>query len=291
MMVRRALLYMPGDSRRKIEKALTLGVDSICMDLEDGVALSQKHAAREVVAEVLATLNFGQSEVLVRINRFGSGLEADDLTSTLPGHPDAFVLPKVENAREVRWLDGQITQAEQLWGWHEGGIGIIAMLETARGVVNLKEICTASPRLQALIFGAEDLAGDIGAVRTPSALEVFYARAAVVTYAAAHDLQAIDMVYTDYNDTEGLARESKQGAQMGYAGKQAIHPNQVEPIQAAFTPSAEMIAHAQRVVEAFLAHQASGTGAFALDGKMVDAPVVKAAEQVLAKARAAGKIS
>jgi len=290
MTVRRALLYMPGDSRPKIEKAITLGVDSICMDLEDGVALSQKQIARETIAEALATLDFGRSEVLVRINRFGSGLEADDLTMTIPGHPDAFVLPKVESAHELHWLEAQIAEAEELWGWHAGGIGIIAMLETARGVVNLKEICGASPRLQALIFGAEDLAGDMGAVRSPEAQEVFYARSAVVLHAAASGLQAIDMVYTDYNDAAGLVRECQQGARMGYAGKQAIHPNQVEPIQAAFTPGDEAIAQAQRLVEAYATHQASGLGAFALDGKMVDAPVVKAAEQVLAKARAAGKI-
>jgi len=290
MTVRRALLYMPGDSRRKIEKAITLGVDSLCMDLEDGVALSQKSAARAVIADALATLDFGQSEVLVRINRFGSGLEAEDLTMTIPGHPDAFVLPKVESAREIRWLDGQITQAEELWNWHAGGIGIIAMLETARGIVNLREICSASPRLQALIFGAEDLAGDIGAVRTPEAWEVFYARSAVVTHAAAFGLQAIDMVYLDYNDAAGLMRECQQGAQMGYAGKQAIHPNQIEPIQTAFTPSDEAIAQARRLVEAFQAHQEAGLGAFALDGRMVDAPLMKAAEQVLAKARAAGKL-
>ncbi len=287
---RRALLYMPGDSRRKIEKAITLGVDSICMDLEDGVALSQKGAARAVIADALATLDFGPSEVLVRINRFGSGLEAEDLTRTLPGQPDTFVLPKVESAHAVNWLDEQIAQAEALRGWPVGGIGLIAMIETARGVVNLKEICAASPRLQALIFGAEDLAGDIGATRTPAGLEVFYARSAVITFAAAYNLQAIDMVYTDYNDVEGLQRESQQAAQMGYAGKQAIHPNQVAPIQAAFTPPAEAIAQAQRVVAAFAGHQASGTGAFALDGKMVDAPILKAAEQVLAKAKAAQRI-
>jgi citrate lyase beta subunit len=117
---------------------------------------------------------------------------------------------------------------------------------------------------------------------------VFYARSAVVTHAAAFGLQAIDMVYVDYNDPAGLAQEAETGAQLGYAGKQAIHPAQIGPIQAAFTPSAEAVAQARRVVEAARAHQAEGRGAFALDGKMVDAPVVKAAEAVLAKARAAG---
>jgi len=286
---RRALLYMPGDSRKKIEKAAFLDVDSVCLDLEDGVALNQKAAARAVVAAALRELDFGRSERLVRINRFGSGLEAEDFAQTVEGRPDGFVIPKVESAEAVAWLDGQLTEAERRRGWPLGATGIIAMVETAGGIVNLKEIAAASPRLAALVFGAEDLAGDIGATRTPEAWEVFYVRSAVVTHAAAFDLQAIDMVYVDYNDTEGLAREARQGAGLGFAGKQAIHPNQIQPIQAAFTPGGEAIANARRIVEAHAAHQASGVGVFALDGKMVDAPVVKAAEQVLAKARAAGK--
>jgi citrate lyase subunit beta-like protein len=288
MKARRALLYMPGDSRRKIEKALTLGVDSLCMDLEDGVALSEKAAARASVAQALAALDFGRSEKLVRINAFGTGLEADDLAQTIGGRPDGIVLPKVEEAAPVEWLDEQITAAERERGWPAGEIGILVMVETARGVVNLPEICQASLRLQALVFGAEDLAGDIGATRTPEAWEVFYARSAVVTHAAAFELQAIDMVYMDYHDADGLTHEARQSARMGYAGKQAIHPNQIALIQSAFTPSAEAIAHARRVIKAHADWQASGVGAFALDGKMVDAPVVKAAEAVLTKARAAG---
>jgi citrate lyase beta subunit len=141
-----------------------------------------------------------------------------------------------------------------------------------------------------LIFGAEDLAGDIGATRTPEGWEVLYARSAVVTHAAAFDLQAIDMVYVDFQDIEGLQRESQQGASMGFAGKQVIHPNQVTPVQEAFTPDEAAIAQALRVVQAFERHQEDGIGAFALDGKMVDAPVVKAAGRVLARARAARRV-
>ncbi len=288
MRARRALLYMPGDSRRKIEKALTLNVDSICMDLEDGVALSQKAAARETIRAALQSLDFGRSEKLVRVNRFGSGLEADDFVATVGGRPDGFVLPKTESAEAVQWLDAQITQAEQANGWPAGAIALIAMIETARGVVEARAVCSASPRLQAVIFGAEDLAGDIGATRTPEAWEVFYARSAVVTHTAAFGLQAIDMVFIDYTDAAGLEAEARQGAGLGYSGKQAIHPSQVAPIQAAFTPDAEAIARAQRMVAAYREHQAAGRGAFALDGKMIDAPALKAAEQVLAKARAAG---
>jgi citrate lyase beta subunit len=284
------LLFVPGDNQRKLEKAAGLGADCVCLDLEDGVALSQKAAARETIRATLPVLAFGRSERLVRINRLGSGLEREDFDQTIGGRPDGVVISKVENAEAVRWLDEQITNAEKANGWPRGDILILAMVETARGIVNLAGIAGASTRLAALIFGAEDLAGDIGATRTRESWEVFYARSAVVTHAAAFGLQAIDMVYTDYKDLDGLRREACQGAELGYAGKQVIHPDQIAPVQDAFTPGADAIAQAQRLVAAFHEHQTAGRGAFALDGKMVDMPMLRAAEQVLAKARAAGKL-
>jgi citrate lyase beta subunit len=272
---------MPGDSRRKIEKAVTLGVDCICMDLEDGVAASQKSTARSTIVAALETLDFGRSERLVRLNPYGSGLEAADLEATLAGQPDGFVLPKVQGPQGLIWLDEALTAAEQARGWEVGRLGVIAIVESALGVLNLKEICGATARLRALIFGGEDLAADLGAVRTPEAWELFHARSAVVLHAAAFGLQALDMVAVDYNDLDSLAREAEFGASLGYTGKQAIHPNQVGPIQAAFTPSPAAVAAARRIVEAHDAHQASGIGAFSLDGKMVDAPIVRAARRVL----------
>ncbi|MHB1118500.1 MAG: HpcH/HpaI aldolase/citrate lyase family protein [Bellilinea sp.] len=287
---RRALLYVPGDDLHKVEKAAVLGADCVCLDIEDGVALNRKADARATIAGVLSRLDFGRSERLVRINPVGSGLENDDLAAILPAHPDGIVIPKVQNAGQVQWVSKQIAEAENFYGWEIGGIILLALIESARGVVNLKEIAGADPRLQALIFGAEDLAGDIGAVRTRPGWEIFYARSAVVTHAAAFGLQAIDMVWMDLHDVDGLREESRQGAQMAYAGKQIIHPNQVEPAHTAFAPSDEAIAQARRVVEAAARQQDAGKGAFALAGKMVDMPVVKAAEWVLARARAAGKI-
>ncbi len=290
MRARRALLYMPGDDMHKIQKAITLGVDTICMDIEDGVALNRKAEARATIVEALRTLDFGSSEKLVRINPVGSGMEEEDLNAVLPARPDGIVIPKVKDADQVGRVSAQISNFEQAHGWPLRGIILLALIETAPGVVNLKEIASADVRLQGLIFGAEDLAGDMGLVRTPEGWEVFYARSAVVTHAAAFGLQAIDIVFMDLHDPDGLRAEALQGAQMGYTGKQVIHPNQVAPVQVAFTPSDEAIAHALRVVEAARQNQASGLGAFALDGKMVDAPVVKAAEWVVSRAKAAGKI-
>ncbi len=290
MRARRALLYMPGDDMHKIQKAITLGVDTICMDIEDGVALNRKAEARATILQALRTLDFGRAERMVRINPVGSGLENDDLKAVLPGRPDGILIPKVNNAGQVRWVSDRLSEIELAQGWPAGGIILLALVETAQGVVNLKEIAGADTRLQGLVFGAEDLAGDMGLVRTPESWEVFYARSAVSVHAAAFSLQAIDVVFMDLHDPEGLRRESIQGAQMGYTGKQAIHPNQVALVQEAFTPSDEAIARALRVVEAARQNQEGGRGAFALDGKMVDAPVVKAAEWVITRARAAGKI-
>lgn len=284
MRSRRAILYMPGDDMHKITKATTLGVDSICMDLEDGVAINRKSVARQTIVQALSTLDFGNCERLVRINSIGSGLEGEDLSTILPTHPDGIVIPKVQNAQHIAWVNQYVTSMENEFGWAIGSIGLIAIVESALGIINLREIASSDTRLQALIFGADDLAGDIGAIRTTPGWEVFYARSAVVTFASAFNLQAIDMVFTNINDLDGLRQEALQGAQMGFSGKQIIHPNQVIPVQNTFTPSPEAIDQATRVIRAFEEYQKHGTGAFALDGKMIDAPIIKIAQRVLQRA-------
>jgi citrate lyase beta subunit len=284
MHARRALLYVPGNDRHKIEKALTLGVDCICLDLEDGVAATRKLEARSTIVTALQELDFGSAEKLVRINPVGSGHEADELSAVLPAHPDGIVIPKVEHARQVAWISGQIESAELSHGWPLNSIRLVVDVETARGILNLDEIA-AQPRLDAIIFGAEDFAASIGATRTPGAWEVFHARSAVVLAAAAYGLQAIDMVTIDFKDIDKLRHEAEFGAQLGYNGKQVIHPNQVAPVQQAFTPGPEAVAHAQRIIDSFEASLKEGKGAYALDGdKMIDMPLVKAARAVLVRA-------
>jgi len=166
---RRALLYVPGDDLHKVEKAAGLGADCVCLDIEDGVALNRKAEARAAIVDVLTRVDFGRSERLVRINPVGSGLENDDLAAVLPAHPDGIVIPKVGSPGQVQWVSAQLGRAEKVYGWEPGGIILLALIESARGVVNVKEIAGSDPRLQGLIFGAEDLAGDIGAVRTREA--------------------------------------------------------------------------------------------------------------------------
>ena len=284
MRSRRALLYMPGDNWKMITKSITLGVDSICMDMEDGTAVNKKAEARATITKALQELDFGESEKLARINSVGSGWEKDDIEAILPFHPDGIVIPKVESFEYVEWASQIIEDAELKNGWQVNSIRILIGVETAKGILNLKEIA-AHPRLDAVIFGGEDFAASIGAIRTKDAIELLYARQAVIVACAANDLQAIDIVTIDYKDLDMLKAEAEFGARLGFSGKQVIHPNQIPVVQEAFTPSAEAIAYARRIVETFEASQKEGRGAYSLDGKMIDMPLLKNAQKVLARAK------
>lgn len=280
---------MPGDDWKKIVKATTLGVDCICMDMEDGVAVNRKAEARATIAKALQELDFGASEKLVRINSVGSGWEREDIDAVLPFHPDGIVIPKIESLEQIEWGSRVIEAAELKYGWPLNSIRMLVGVETALGILNLKEI-TSHPRLDGIIFGGEDFAASVGATRTGEALELLYARQAVIVACAAFGLQAIDIVTIDFKNLDALRAEAEFGARLGYAGKQVIHPAQVEPVQVAFTPGGEAVQYARRIVEAFEASQKEGRGAFALDGKMIDMPLLKNAQKVLERARAAGKL-
>lgn len=289
--IRRSLLFMPGDSPRKIEKATTLGADSIIADLEDAVVFSQKQAARETVAACFARLDFGGSERLIRMNPASTDLWAEDLAQTIGAGPDGYVLPKVESAAQVQRVSARLAELETSHGLVPGSIRLLAQIETAMGVLRAGEIAGADSRLDALLFGAEDLAGDMGARRTPEGWEIFYARGAVVIAAAAYGLPAIDTVFLELADSDGLAAECHLARGMGFSGKLAIHPRQVEIINRAFSPTAEELAQAQRLIEAFDAQQAAGTGVFALDGKMIDMPVILAARKVIVAGRRQNRLA
>ncbi len=289
MRARRALLYVPGDDQRKIHKAASLGasspgVDCICLDLEDGVAWQRKEIARRDIPEALTSLDFGNAEKLVRVNAASSDQQADDLRAVLPAHPHGIVIPKVESPDDVIQVSQAVSAAETSFGWPAGEIGIIAIIESARAVVHLASITGADPRLQALAFGAEDFTAGTGAVRSREGWEVFYARSALVVHAAAYNLQAIDMVYVDLRDLAGLAAESTAAARLGFSGKQVIHPDQVGPVQRAFTPDEDAIADASRIVQAYEEQAVTGRSVFTLDGKMVEIPNVQAARRLLARA-------
>ena len=282
---RRSFLFTPGDSRRKIEKGAQLAVDAVILDLEDAVAPIQKAYARQTVVTSLTDVDFGRTERLVRVNAPDTPLLAADVDAVAGTNVDGIVVSKVETAAHVQAVDERLSVAERENGRAAGSIRLFALIETALGVMNIKEIAQVTSRLEGFLFGAEDLAVDLGAARTPAGWEVFYARTSVITAAAAYGLAAIDMVYVDLDDPAGLEAEAAFARQLGYTGKMAIHPRQVAVINRIFSPSAAEIGRAQRLLAAYEAHVVDGVGAFAMDGRLVDRPIVRAAERILARAR------
>lgn len=285
---RRALMYVPGNDERKINKAAGLNADGIILDLEDGVSENRKDEARQGILKALQEVDFGRSERLVRINSLASGRAPGDLLAVMPGKPNAILVPKADSAEIVKEVDNLISEMEQDLDIESGRTAIILTIESARAFLDLQEICRSSTRVEGLVFGAEDFTADTGITRTLEARELLYARSHLVTHAAAFGLNSIDMVQTNFSDLALLKRECREGAELGFTGKQVIHPAQVEIVQAAFTPSTKLIEYARSVMDAAQEAMKEGKGAFALDGQMVDTPVIKRAEKILARARAAG---
>ena len=280
----RSLLFMPADSPRKIAKGAALPADAIIADLEDAVAPSRKQEARSLLVESFRTLPDAGALRCIRINPVGSPFWPHDLVETFVTPPRIYVVPKVESAADLHLVSRQLTQLEGAAGLPTGTVRLLAIVESAAGLMNLREIADADRRLVALALGAEDFAGDVGAQRTQGGWEVFYARSAVVTAAAAFGLQAIDTVFTDLTDDTGLAADCLTMRKMGFRGKLAIHPRQVGIINAAFTPSRAEVEAAKRLITVFEAHQRAGRGVCVLDGKMVDMPMFRAAQDLLARA-------
>ncbi|MDE0196902.1 MAG: CoA ester lyase [Caldilineaceae bacterium] len=280
----RSLLFMPADSPRKIAKGAELPADAIIADLEDAVAPSRKQKARSLLVESFRALPPDGPLRSIRINPVHSPFWPDDLLQTFAAAPQLYVIPKVESAADLQRVDERLTPLESNADLPVGSVRLLPIVESAAGVVNLPEIARADPRIVALAFGAEDFAGDIGAQRTREGWEVFYARSAVVTVAAAFGLQAIDTVYTDLAGDSGLSQECETVQKMGFRGKLAIHPRQVEIINRAFTPDLAEVAAARRLIAVFEAHRRAGRGVCVLDGKMVDMPMYRAAQDLLARA-------
>jgi citrate lyase beta subunit len=279
---RRSMLFVPGDDPKKIAKAAQSDADCIILELEDGVAVNRKADARTGTSEALHMLDFGARERVVRVNALSTPFFQEDVLRTIPARPNAVLVPKVDSADDVHTICATLRTVESAHALLP--VPLMIMVESALGVMNLREICTADSRLVALIFGAEDYAGSVGVQRSRTNEEVLFARSAVVTAAAAYDLQAIDMVCPHLDDNPAFEAECQQGRALGYAGKTLIHPKQIYSANRVFSPTTEEVARARRVVEAFVAHQAEGKGAFTLDGKMIDAPIIRQAERVLASA-------
>jgi citrate lyase subunit beta/citryl-CoA lyase len=266
-----------------LDKARTLPADAVILDLEDGVPAGGKVAARRIVRAALEAGPF-QPYAILRVNAFHTGLVEEDLRQAFGPGIGAVCLPKAETAGEVARLASLLADVEQGCGLASGAIAILLMVETALGVIQAYEMARASRRVRALCLGGEDLTRDLGAVRSKAGQEVALARAQVLLAARAAGAVAVDTIFSDLNDTEGLLAEARQAQRLGYSGKLIIHPAQIEPVHRAFTPSDEEVAYARRVLEAFAAAEARGDGVIALEGQMIDAPVVARAREIVARA-------
>ena len=289
----RSLLFVPGDSERKLEKGFGAGADVVIVDLEDSVAAANKAVAREVAARFIA----GQkqrtsSSIYVRVNDLATGLTDDDLAALVPARPDGIMLPKSNSGQDVQQLAAKLRVHEAENGLTDGGIRILPIItETAAGLLAAASYAEASTRLAGLTWGAEDLSAEVGAhsARDESGryTDVFrLARAMTILAAGAAEVAAIDTVFPDFRDMAAFEAECREAERDGFTGKMAIHPAQVPVINAAFTPSAEAVERSQAIVNAFAA--AGNPGVVGIDGKMYDRPHLRLAQRLLARARAAG---
>ncbi|HEX6000573.1 MAG TPA: CoA ester lyase [Hyphomicrobiaceae bacterium] len=293
----RSLLFVPADDERKLGKGLATGADALILDLEDSVSPGRKAAARTLAAQYVAEAlpKAGRPRLYVRINALETGLWLDDIAAVIGARPDGIILPKPRSGDDVHRLSLALRHEEEHASVPVGSIRIIAIAtETPASLFHLHTYSDSSSRLEALTWGAEDLSAVIGSARTREADGCGWtspyrlARDLTLFAAAAGGVEAIDTVFVNFRDGEGLKRECEAAARDGFTGKMAIHPGQVETINAAFTPSAAAVAEAQEIVQLFA--DTPGAGALSLRGQMVDRPHLTRAERTLARARAAGLI-
>jgi citrate lyase subunit beta / citryl-CoA lyase len=287
----RSLLFVPGDSESKLDKALHSGADALIVDLEDSVASSRKAEARASARTFLGKASpiAERPQLLVRVNGLDTGLTDDDLDAVLPGKPDAIMLPKAQGGASIVHLDAKLTAREAIHGLRAGLVRIVALAtETAAALFAAGTYGGSSPRLTALSWGAEDLSADLGAEANRDAHGRFtapfvWARNLCLAGAAAAEIAAIDTVFVDFRNSEGLRREAEEARRDGFAGKLAIHPNQVAIINEVFTPSATALADAEAVIAAFATNP--GAGVVGLNGVMYDRPHLERAKRLLARRR------
>lgn len=285
--LRRSMLFVPGNNPGLIIDAPVFAPDSIILDLEDAVAVNQKDAARELVVRALKTLDFGACEVCVRINGRNTPFFEPDVRTLVPAKPHALRLAMVESAEDIVCLDELLISCEHDANLQVGSIKIMAAIETAKGVMNAANIALASRRLVAMSFGAEDFTNSIQSERTPLGHELLFARTAVVLAARAAGIDPIDTVYSLVEDDAGFKTDVKAAKQLGFAGKSCVHPRQIAIVHDIFCPTAEEVQKAERVLAAYSEALSVGAGVVAVDGKMVDGPIVTKAQRIVDLANSA----
>ena len=281
MRLRRSMMFVPGNNPGMIKDAGIFGADCIMFDLEDSVAMTEKDAARFLVYNALTTLDYGKTEIVVRINDLSSGLGVEDLEAIVRAQPDVIRLPKTENAQDVIDCEREIERIEKEAGIPVGTTGMMAAIETAGGVLNAYEIAHSSKRLIGIALGAEDYVTDLKTTRSDDGTELFFARGMILNAARSAGIDALDTVYSDVNNEEGFIREATLIKKMGFSGKSIINPRQIAPLHEIFMPREKDLKKARAVMEAIREANERGSGVASLNGKMIDRPVVLRARYLL----------
>jgi citrate lyase subunit beta/citryl-CoA lyase len=294
--IRRSELTCPGNNMKMMTKAAESNADWVMFDLEDTVPPSEKEKARELVAEALNTLDFKGKVRAFRPNNLRTRYWYEDIIEVVSkaGHNiDIIVLPKIYGPEEVAAVDQLLTQLERKLDLEPGKIGLEVLIETAQALVRIKEICEASPRLEALIFGVADFSASIGAreMKKDQHINFLYAKQCVVVHAKAYGLDAIDCVTLDFKDAEATRRDAEWAAKFGFDGKWVIHPAQIDIVNEVFTPSDEEIKRSLKIIEEYRrVEKEKGAWALAIDGEMVDAATIRVEFKKLLAAKKAGKL-
>ena len=282
--MRRSMLFVPGNNPKMMTSCGFFGADAVIFDLEDAVSPTEKDAARDLVRYAIGNLHLCGSEVIVRVNSIETPMFLADLAAVVPQKPDLIMLPKTCTAEDIQMLAQTLDRLEAENGLSAGAVGILALIETALGVENAFSIASASPRVQALFLGAEDLSADLHCSRTKEGLEILYARTRLVTAAHAAGVGVYDTPFTDVNDDEGIEADSRLARSLGFTGKAAISPRHLDAINRCFSPTQAEVDHANEVLAALEEGKRQGRGAVALHGKMIDAPIAARAKRTLADA-------
>jgi citrate lyase subunit beta/citryl-CoA lyase len=281
----RSLLFAPGNHARRVEKALTLPADAVILDLEDAVAISEKPATRAIVVRAFGQPRHGK--LYVRVNDYATEWCYADIVAVARSGLDGIILPKVESPAEVRSIDWLLSALERERGLAAGGIDLVPIIETARGMSEVGAIAASGSRTKRLAFGAGDYTLDLGMVWSRDEAELLPARSAVVLASRAAGIEPpLDTVWADLRDGEGFARSAERAAAMGFQGKMCIHPDQIAVANAAFSPTEQQLVWARRVIAAFDEAEAKGLASIQLDGQFIDYPIVQRARQVVARGAA-----
>jgi citrate lyase subunit beta/citryl-CoA lyase len=282
------MLFIPGNSPAMLLNADIHQSDAIILDLEDAVAPDQKDAARILVRNAIQSLDYGKTEIIVRINPLDTEYIRGDLEAVVPLKPHLIMPTKVSDAEYIRQVVEMMDEIEEKHGIPVGTVGLIPLLETAEGIENAYSIAKSSKRIKALFLGAEDLSTDLQAIRSKKSDEILYARGRIVLAARAAGIEVYDTPFTDVNDDEGLLQDATFARSIGFTGKASISPRHVTMINEVFSPSLADIAYAQEVMEVIEEGKRQGKGAVSLKGKMIDKPIVDRARKVLEAARELG---